>query len=276
MPGTKGGSRLSALGSRLTARSSREPRADGRERRRKAARGWLVGAFTERLAFKGTAIFLALVLWVVVNAEEPIEDVVPVELVLDHDSSMVLVGPDPVIRAAVLGRARDVTRLYSDPLQVRRSIPPDAGDSVRFELSRVDVLPPTTLSGEVLVRSIEPSMITLRLTTRVQRQVPVRPRARITVDSGWRQVGAVQTVPESVTVVGTRDQVLAVTAVATETVDLRVRDTLGTSVSLDTAGIGARVQPTRVRLRVPVVRDTLPSLPAVVPLGPNGAPPRRP
>ena len=246
-----------------------------RARQQAAARRWLTGAFTERLHFKAAAIFLALVLWVIVNAEEPIEDTVPVRLVLDLDSSMVLATPPPPMRALVVGRARDVTRLYSDPLEVRRSIPADAGDSVRFELTRVDVLPPTSVDGDVIVRRVDPSVITLRLTTRVQRRVPVRPRVRVTVDSGWRQVGAAQVSPESVTVVGTRADVDAVTSVSTAIADVRVRDTLGVDVSLDTAGLGVLVRPTRVRLRVPVMCDTLFTLPALLPFAPADAP-RRP
>jgi YbbR domain-containing protein len=246
-----------------------------RARQRVAARRWLVGAFTERLLYKGAALFLALVLWLVVNAEEPIEDTVPVRLVVEHDSSLVIASPLPTIRALVVGRARDVTRLYADPLEVRRSIPPDAGDSVRFELTRVDVLPPSNMDGDVLVRRVEPSVITMRLTTRVQRRVPVRPRARVSPDSGWRQVGATQAAPDSVTVVGPRVEVEAVSAVPTATVELHLRDTLGTDVALDTTGLGVQVQPARVRLRVPAVRDTFYTLRAVVPFGP-APPPRRP
>ena len=252
------------------------PQPRDRARQHAAARSWLVGAFTERLLYKGAALFLALVLWLVVNAEEPIEDMVPVRLVLEHDSSMVLASEKPQIRALVVGRARDVTRLYSDQLEVRRTIPPDAGDSVRFELTRVDVLPPASVDGEIIVRRVEPSVVSLHLTTRVQRRVPVRPRARVTGDSGWRQVGGTQAVPESVLVVGTRAGVDTVTAVPTVTADLHLRDTLGVDVALDTAGLGVTVRPARVRLRVPAVRDTFYTLRAVVPFGPATPPPRRP
>lgn len=236
---------------------------------------WLVVAASRNLLYKGAAVFLALVLWLVVNAEEPTEDTVGVRLVLEHDDSLVLVGPRPMLRAAVVGRARDVTRLYRDSLEVRRSFPADAGDTVRFELTAADVLPPPGLDGEIRVRRVEPNVITLHLTTQVSRRVPVRSRVRVTIDSLWRQAGGPQLTPESVTVTGTRERVEAVVDVPTELVDHRIADTLGVMVALDTAGLGVQVSPSRLRLRVPVVRDTLYTLPTL-PWGRPLVQPRRP
>jgi hypothetical protein len=239
---------------------------------------WLVGAVSNRLVYKAAALFLALVLWLVVNAEEPTEDTVPVRLVLEFDSTrLTLVSQPPPMRALVVGRARDVTRLYSVPPEVRRSIPADVGDSVRFEFTPSDVSPPAGLQGEFRVRQVDPGVVTLRFETRAEKRVPVRSRLRVVVDSALRQVGAPQLVPESVTVVGPRERVDAVEFVPTEVADARVRDTLGVVAALDTAGLGVRVDPPRVRLRVPVVRDTLYTLPSVLPFGrPRFVPPRRP
>jgi hypothetical protein len=241
-------------------------------------RKWLWGAVSDRLLYKASALFLALVLWLVVNAEEPTEDTVPVRLVLEYDSTrLALASPAPPMRALVVGRARDVTRLYSIPPEVRRSIPTDIGDSVRFEFRPSDVSPPAGLQGEFRVRQVDPGVVTLYFETRARRRVPVRSRLRVTVDSALRQVGAPQVVPESVTVVGTRERVDAVESVPTEIADVRVRDTIGVVVALDTTGLDVAVQPPRVRIRVPVVRDTLYTLPSVLPFGrPQFVPPRRP
>ena len=63
----------------------------------------LVAAATERLPYKAAALFLAIVLWLVVSAEEPTEDLVPVRLALLLDSALVLQGEPPTVRALVVG-----------------------------------------------------------------------------------------------------------------------------------------------------------------------------
>ena len=218
----------------------------------------VVEALTTNLGYKGAALLLAFVLWLAVSAEQPAEvSGVPVELVLDLDSSLALVSSVPDVRAVVAGQARDVNRLFGDPLEIRRSVPGDVGDTVRFEFTRDDVLPPPGFDGPLQVRSISPSVVTLRLTTRVMRRVPVRPRLRVTVDSALRATGPATLSPDSVTVVGTQERVRAIAAVFTEPADVRVRDSLGVIVPLDTVGLGVHVQPAAVRVRVPITRDTL-------------------
>ena len=226
----------------------------------------LAEATTTNLVYKGAALLLAIVLWLAVSAEQPTEvSGVPVELALDLDSSLALASPLPDLRAVVAGQARDVARLAANPLEIRRSVPGDVGDTVRFEFTRDDVLPPPGLDGPVQVRSISPSVVTLRLTTRVMRRVPVRARVRVTLDTLLRATGPAVLSPDSVTVVGTQERVRAVSAVFTEPVDVRVRDSLGVVVPLDTVGLGVDVQPAFVRVRVPVTRDTLFQLRSLLP-----------
>src|SRR5262245_53986606 len=109
----------------------------GRDGDRSAAgallRRRLRAAFTERLGYKAAALFFAVVLWFVVSAEEPSEELVPVRLEVDFDSTRILATPRPAIRALVAGRARDLIKLYDTPPVVRRSFTDDAPDSVAIE-----------------------------------------------------------------------------------------------------------------------------------------------
>ena len=82
----------------------------------------LKAAFTERLGYKAAALFFAVVLWLVVSAEEPSEELVPVRLEASFDTTRVLTGPRPVVRALVAGRARDLIKLYDTPPVVRRAV----------------------------------------------------------------------------------------------------------------------------------------------------------
>lgn len=238
---------------------------DGLARLATGARRWLTGAFSEHLLYKGAALFLALVLWLAVNGEQPYEDTVPVDVELELDSTLVLVGGIPPVQAQVIGPARDVTKLRLTPPEIRRTVPGDVGDSVRFELSASDVLAPPGV--DVDVRRVEPGAVTLHFTTRVQKRVPVRSRLNVTVDSALRAIGGPQIIPDSVTVIGTRSRVADVESVPTEDADVVIHDTVGIVMPLDTIGLGVQVSPARVRVRVPVVRDTLLPIPALLPWG---------
>ena len=114
----------------------------------------LRAAFTERLGYKAAALFFAVVLWFVVSAEEPSEELVPVRLEVDFDSTRILATPRPAIRALVAGRARDLIKLYDAPPVVRRSFTDDAPDSVAIEITPADVFIPPDI--EAVVRDVQP------------------------------------------------------------------------------------------------------------------------
>lgn len=210
------------------------------------------GAFTERLLYKGAALFLALVLWLVVSTEQPTEDVFPVQLTVQKDTTHVLTEDLPTVTATVVGQLRDILRLSATPPALRVSLPPDSEDSVRVLLDPDDVELPVGIDGRVAVRSLSPSQLTLKFTTRVERRVPVRSRLRVTVDSGLRAMGPPRLDPESVTVVGTREAVELVSSVPTVAAEVQVRDTTGIVVPLDLTGLPVQVQPQQVRVRMPI------------------------
>lgn len=129
----------------------------------------LRAAATERLALKGAALFFACVLWLVVSAEEPTEQVVEVVVAPRLDSSMALVGRRPVVRALVVGRARDLLELAGDPPVARPTVLAVDRDSARVTILPGDIELPT--NARVLVREVRPRTLVLQL-ARVARPVP--------------------------------------------------------------------------------------------------------
>src|SRR5690349_8771040 len=119
----------------------------------------LKAAFTERLGYKAAALFFAVVLWLVVSAEEPSEELVPVRLEASFDTTRVLTSPRPAVRALVAGRARDLIKLYDTPPVVRRLITDDAPDSVAVDLRPADVYIPPDV--DAIVRDIQPRNLVL-------------------------------------------------------------------------------------------------------------------
>lgn len=125
------------------------------------ARGPIVRALTDRLPYKGAAIFFAVVLWLIVASEESAERLVPVHIAPRLDSGVVLVGEPPPARALVVGRARDLVKLGDAPLIVRRVVTAETPDSVSFELRPTDVDLPERSSA--VVRDVQPHVVTLHL-----------------------------------------------------------------------------------------------------------------
>jgi len=81
--------------------------------RRPRWRALVHGALLERLPLKAAALFFALVLWMVVSVEEPTDEVIPIRFAPVVDSGVVIVGPLPTVRALILGRGRELLKLYN-------------------------------------------------------------------------------------------------------------------------------------------------------------------
>lgn len=211
----------------------------------------LRAAFTERLGYKAAALFFATVLWLVVSAEEPSEELVPVRLEAAFDSGRVLTSSGPVIRALVAGRARDLITLFDNPPVVRRIITDDAPDSVAVELRPSDVyLPPDV---DAIVRDIQPRAFVLVFDVTLARRVPVASALHIVADTGVSAgVGYTRLDPESVMVTGPRRLVDRLESVSTVAETLAVHDSGVFRVPLDVKRLGREVtvRPAEVRLSV--------------------------
>ena len=242
----------------------RDPHASRRSR----VKPWIVAAFTENLALKASAVLLAVVLWFVVSAREPTEEVAEVRFIPVLDSSLVMRDPPQTIRALVIGRASDILKLSTDPLVIRRQITGDVPDTLVVSLRASDVDVPDGV--DVIVRDIEPRDITLHFEASASRRVPVRSalfRGRgPAAGTAPLSAAVVSLDPESVTVAGPRRTVMALTSVRTTADTISPTDTLPHLVDIDTTGLGVQVRP-------PQVKATLlhPDRPATMP-----APRRRP
>jgi hypothetical protein len=128
---------------------------------RATARHRITESITRHLPLKFAAVFFALVLWLVVSAEEPTEEVVGVRFEPSLDSGVVIDGRLPNVRALVLGRGRELLKLYNAAPIIHRRVRSGTSDSVRVELGPADVDIPAGVSAAV--RDVRPRMITLRL-----------------------------------------------------------------------------------------------------------------
>jgi len=209
-------------------------------------------ALTERLGYKAAALFFAVVLWLVVSAEEPSVELVPVRLDTSFDTARILTSTRPVIKALIAGRARDLIKLYETPPVVRRVITDDAPDSVAIDLRPADVYIPPDVDANV--RDVQPRTVMLVFDVTASRRVPVTSAVHVVSDSGSgaARQHLTRMVPDSVTITGPRRAVNAVGWVRTVEQTVTVRDSGEFLIPLDVTRLaaGVKVRPTEVRLLV--------------------------
>lgn len=209
----------------------------------------LAEAFTQRLALKGTALLLAIVLWFIVTAKEPNQDLVEVQFAPQLDSSLVLKDPPPPIHALVVGTPQELIKLFAHPLIIKRQIAANSPDTVVVDLSTSDVDLPAGV--DAIVRSIQPRSVTLRFESTSSRVVPVRSAVEVVADSLHPSSPVtVRLEPERVEVSGPRQRVLNLQYVMTAHVSIPATDSLPHLVDIDTTRLGLRVKPSQVKVHL--------------------------
>jgi hypothetical protein len=211
----------------------------------------LRAAFLERLGLKAISIVIALLLWLVVKARQPVQDYVPVVVMPTLDSSLVLLETPPQLKALVSGRAVDILRLHVDPLVIHRIIDADVPDTLVLDVTPADVGVPADLVDRAHVLDVQPRSVALRFGTKATKRVPVivgLDRVVIRADSLYDSF-SILAEPTSVRITGPRRLVRRIK-------DMRPHSLTITSVDsayyadLDTSGLGVRVLPTRVRVSI--------------------------
>jgi hypothetical protein len=199
----------------------------------------VIAAFTRQLPLKGTAVFLAVVLWFVVNAKEPQVMIVPVRFTPVLDSSLVLRETLPPLQAIIAGSPKELIKLSTDPPAVRRQITADAPDTLVLDLRPADVTLPEGV--DAVVRDVEPHSITLRFESTWTRKVPVRSMIDIVADPLPGPIST-QLQPDSVLVTGPRHLVMRIPSVRTVKTTISLPDSLPHLVDIDTVGFGSRIR----------------------------------
>lgn len=207
-----------------------------------------VGALSNQLGLKVTAVFMSVVLWFVVNAKEPDREVIPVRFTPILDSSLVLREPLPQVQAYVAGAPRELLKLNSQLPTVRREIAADAPDTLVIDLRPEDVILPPGVDAVVL--DIAPRRVPLRFETTWSRRVPVRSAIDIATVNGGAYGVAALIDPLSVEITGPRNIVGRIAYVRTVKTTIPYPDSLPHLVDLDTTalGHGVRVRPAQVRV----------------------------
>jgi YbbR domain-containing protein len=219
-----------------------------------AVRRRLTAAVTERLGLKATAMFMAIVLWFVVNAKEPQIELVPVKFSLTLDSSLVLRDQPTQLQAIVAGSPKELIKLSSNPPQIHRQVTADAPDTLQVDLHPSDVILPDGV--DAVIRDVQPRSLVLRFEPTWTKHVAIAPSGiDMLTQPGTPMVKPVFD-PDVVQVSGPRHLVLQVKSVRTIRTTIPFPDSLPHLVDIDTTGLapGIRVRPGQVKVQLVPVR----------------------
>jgi hypothetical protein len=204
-------------------------------------------AVSDRLRLKLAAVAIAVLVWFIITSRESRWETRVVRFEPVMDSALVLRGRLPEIRASIVGRADELEKLGNTPLVMRRQIAATEGDTVVVHLRADDVELPSGVLATI--REFRPSQLTLRFEPSWSRQVPVQAAVRVARTDGAPPV-SVALDPASVEISGPSAAVMRVPFLRTDSTVLSAADTIPVLVALDTAGLGVRVRPAQVKIRV--------------------------
>jgi hypothetical protein len=212
---------------------------------------------TARWKLKLAALALAILLWVVVSAEQPSTQWIPVRVEpVVRDPDYVLAGsPEPAtVRVRFRGPGRELWELALErptlilPLR-------EVGNARSFAIDPAMVSIPEGVT-RVQAVDVRPAVIRLELQRLAQRAVPIRPRVGARSAQRYVLADSASSTPATVRLTGPEEALARVDAVPTRAFEIVPDDgdsTFSQRVSLDTAGLGGitlSAQEVRVRGRV--------------------------
>jgi hypothetical protein len=196
--------------------------------------------FTQNWQLKLSAFALALLLWVVVKADQPSADwrAARVEVVvLDPEWRLVEASVPRTVDVLLVGPGRDFWELAISPPRLRVEI--------RAVTDTVQVIPldprMSRLPGglTLVAQDVRPSTLRLNFERLASATVPVEVRVSSPLADGVELVEALSWDPAEVRVFGPQARVRAIAAIRTRPVDLSREDaTFVRTVPLDTSGLG--------------------------------------
>lgn len=210
-----------------------------------------VRSITANWKLKLLACALAVLLWVVVSAEEVTSNTIslPLEVqMLDPDHRLVASSAPDEVRVRFVGPGRELLDLaYRRPPVVLRVEEVDDPEEV-FELEPSMVQLPNGLA--VNPQDVQPRTVSLSFVAMGSRRVPVRVRLAADLPQGWALADSLRTEPSTVRVSGPVAALDDVQALATLPLALTPDDTaFSATVPLDTDGLrGLSVTPAAVRV----------------------------
>ncbi|MGH7538618.1 MAG: hypothetical protein ACREMF_08295, partial [Gemmatimonadales bacterium] len=198
---------------------------------------------------KLAALFLALMLYAAVAAQERWTEEFPMQLDVRVPPGRTLLGQPPHVRVVLRGRGTEMLKLRLFRQVITLDVPDTLSTAIwatTLHPTQVE-LPP---GADLQVTDITPRDIVIQLDSVASKEVPIVTRVRVQPESGQALDGGLQIAPTVARLVGPTYLLAAIESVATVPTALdAVRGPFTRLVSLDTTPLGVvRLTPKEVRV----------------------------
>ena len=209
---------------------------------------------TRNWPLKLAALFLALLLYVAVAAQQPIRQTFTLTLDVRVPPGRALRSAPPPVAVTVEGRGGQLLKLRSFSRTITIAVPDTfAGGTWHVALRPSDIDFPK--NADVQITDISPRDLTVMLDSVARKDVPVVARVTVSTDSGGVLRGGLAITPNLAHLVGPDRLLAAIDSVTTVPTELTgLSGPFARSVPLDTTALGVvRVSPREVQVTGEVV-----------------------
>jgi hypothetical protein len=198
---------------------------------------------------KGAALFLALMLYVAVQLQQPVTTTFDVTLNLQLPPGRALMHKPPKVRVQVSGKGSQMLKLRSLAGDITRRVPDTLTTSTwQIHLDPTDVELALPKGADVRVLEVRPSEITVALDSVARKDVRIVSLVTVVPDSNQLLRGGLSITPTTARLVGPEKSLATIDSVVTIPVEIRnVTGAFTRDVAIDTMPLGiVRLVPKRV------------------------------
>ena len=212
-------------------------------------RASLLQLITRNWPIKGAALFLALMLYVAVQLQQPVTTSFDVTLNLQLPPGRALVHKPPKVRVQISGKGSQILKLRSLAGDITRRVPDTLTAStytIHLDPTEVELALPK--GADVRVMEVRPSEITLALDSVARKEVRIVSLVSVTPDSGQFLHGGLSMTPTTARLVGPEKSLALIDSVTTVPMEITsVSGSFTRNVPIDTMPLGiVRLLPKQV------------------------------
>src|SRR2546427_11996062 len=212
-------------------------------------RATLLQLITRNWPIKGAAVFLALMLYVAVQLQQPVTTSFDVDLNVQLPPGRALVPKPPKVRVQISGKGSQIVKLRSLAGDITRRVPDTlAATTWPIHLDPTEVELALPKGADVRVMDIRPSEITIALDSVSRKDVRIVSLVTVTPESGQMLHGGLSISPTTARLVGPEKSLAGIESVTTVQTEItNVSGAFTRNVPIDTMPLGiVRLAPKQV------------------------------
>ena len=213
------------------------------------ARASLIQFLTRNWPIKGAALFLALMLYVAVQLQQPVTTSFDATLNVLLPPGRALINKPPKVRVQISGKGSQILKLRSLDADITRRVPDTlTAATYLIHLNPADVELVLPKGADVRVMEVRPSEITIALDSVARKEVRIVSLVTVTPDSAQVLHGGLSMTPTLARIVGPEKALDAIDSVTTVPMEItNVSGEFTRTVPIDTTPLGiVRLAPKQV------------------------------